>query len=181
MGKGILEMVENLGLGYYGCSFLVQKATRWWKMVIDLLALSHYITPSFFKIDMVTSVLWLASKEDVMFSVDLKNAHFQIPIWPYLRIALLGRAFQFKAFSFGLSTALQVFIRMFFLVTKVFCLVSERAQWQGICLWYFDDLLIFSDTLPWLLEHQELLLSLCKTLGIVASWEKSDFKLTSRA
>ena len=52
-----------------------------------------------------------------MLLIDLKNAYFQISIHsdsqPYLLIALGCKVYQFKALCFGLSTALQVFTRVF--------------------------------------------------------------------
>ena len=46
-----------------------------------------------------------------MFSLDLKDTYFQIPIHldsqPSLRIALNGKVFQFKALCFGLFTTPQ--------------------------------------------------------------------------
>ena len=59
---------------------------------------------------------------------------------PYLQIALRDKVFQFKALCFGLSTAPQVFTRMF-------ARVSEWAYKNGIrLLLYLDDwLMILGD------------------------------------
>ena len=63
-------------------------------------------------VEKVSSVLRSIMKEDMIFSEDWKDAYLQIPVYLdsqyYLRIALNGRVFQFKALCFGLSTAPQV-------------------------------------------------------------------------
>ena len=56
-----------------------------------------------------------------MFSTDLKDAYFQIPVLPeprpYLPFALNRTVFPFKVLLFGLMTATQVFTRLFMLVS----------------------------------------------------------------
>ena len=100
-----------------------------------------------------------------MFSIALKDAYFQIPVhpesWPFLCFCLGRRVFQFHALCFGLSTALQVF-------TGVFALVSEWAHLRGVRLpHYLDDWLVIAKSRDLLLQHRELLLQLCKGLGII--------------
>ena len=69
-----------------------------------------------------------------MFSIDLKEAYFQIPIhldsWPYLRFCLEGRVYQFRALCFGLSSALQVFTRVFSLILESASSVIWMTGWS---------------------------------------------------
>ena len=107
-----------------------------------------------------------------MFSTDLQDAYFQIPVHreslPYLHCCLKGHVYQFKALCFGLSTGPQVF-------TRVFTLVSESAHRRGMCLLhYLDNWLVVVETRDLLLSHQDLLLQLCSDLGIMVNWKKSD-------
>ena len=118
-------------------------------------------------------------KGDIMLLIDLMDTYFQIPIHPdsrpYLRIVFLNKVYQFKALCFCLSTAPQFF-------NRVFSLVSDWSHRWGICLLRcLGDWLIIADWVPCLLEHWELLLNLCKDLGIVINCEKSDLKPTNRA
>ena len=59
--------------------------------------------------EMVSLVVGAIRKGDVIFSADLKDAHFQIPIHPetlpYLWFALNGKVFQFEPLCFVFSTA----------------------------------------------------------------------------
>ena len=79
----------------------------------------------------VASVLGSIRKGDWMFSIDLMDTNFQIPVHPeslpYLRFCLEGRFYQFCALCFGLSTAPQVF-------TRIFALISEWVHRRGVRL-----------------------------------------------
>ena len=105
--KGALELVDCPFLSYYGRMFLVQKAMwggggggGYWHPIIDLLNFNRYITLTKFTIETVSAVLGSIRMEDFMFSIDLKDAYFQITIYldpqPYLLIALEGKSYQFK-------------------------------------------------------------------------------------
>ena len=109
---------------------------------------------------------------DFLASLDLKDAYFQIPIHgssrKLLRFMSEGTVYQFKALCFGLSTAPQVF-------TRVFAAVSAWAHARGIrLLRYLDDWLVLSSSEKKAKESIRELLSLCRTLGIVINEKKSD-------
>ena len=65
----------------------------WWP-IIDLLALHGFVTLTKLKMGTVASLLGSVRKGDWMFSIDLRDAYFQIPAppesWPYLRFVLKG-------------------------------------------------------------------------------------------
>ena len=46
----------------------------------DLLCLNGFVTITRFPIETVSSVLGSIRKGDIMFSIDLKDAYFQIPV-----------------------------------------------------------------------------------------------------
>ena len=85
-----------------------------------------------------------------------------------LRFMSEGTVYQFKALCFGLSTAPQVF-------TRVFAAVSAWAHARGIrLLRYLDDWLVLSSSEKKAKESIRELLSVCRTLGIVINEKKSD-------
>ena len=85
-----------------------------------------------------------------------------------VEVQLEGTVYQFKALCFGLSTAPQVF-------TRVFAAVSAWAHSRGIrLLRYLDDWLVLSSSEKKAKESIRELLSLCRTLGIVINEKKSD-------
>ena len=111
-----------------------------WRLETRDLSLSHlneFVQLTRFKMETVASVLLSVREGDFLASLDLKDACFQIPIHPSLRKLLRftseGTVYQFRALCFGLSTAPQVF-------TRVFAAVSAWAHSHGIrLLRYLND------------------------------------------
>ena len=172
LAKGALEIARDPGPGFYSRLFLVEKATGGWRPVIDLSHLNDFVQLTPFKMETVASVLLSVREGDFLASLDLKDAYFQIPIHgsskKLLRFMSEGTVYQFKALCFGLSTAPQVF-------TRVFAAVSAWAHARGIrLLRYLDDWLVLSSSEKKATESIRELLSVCRTLGIVINEKKSD-------
>ena len=172
LAKGALEIARDPGPGFYSRLFLVEKATGGWRPVIDLSHLNDFVQLTPFKMETVASMLLSVREGDFLASLDLKDAYFQIPIHgssrKLLRFMSEGTVYQFKALCFGLSTAPQVF-------TRIFVAVSAWAHARGIrLLRYLDDWLVLSSSKKKAKESIRELLSLCRTLGIVINEKKSD-------
>ncbi|MEL7079435.1 MAG: reverse transcriptase domain-containing protein, partial [Cyanobacteria bacterium J06582_2] len=94
LGKRAIEVVESGQTGFYNRLFVVPKPTGAWRPVLSAIL-----------------------RNDWMVSTDLKDAYFQISVHPrsrkYLRFVFAGTVYQFRALCFGLSTAPQVFTRVF--------------------------------------------------------------------
>ena len=110
--------------------------------MIHLSSLNNCVALTRAKMEMVSLLLGSIKKGDMKFLIDLDTCS-QIPIHPdsrlFLQISLNGKVFQFKV-CFSLSTAPQVFTRVFFLV-------PERAYWMGIwLLCYLDDWLVIVES-----------------------------------
>ena len=115
-----------------------------WRPVISLSHLNEFVQLTRFKMETVASVLISVREGDFLASLDLKDAYFQIPIHPssrkLLRFMSEGTVYQFRALCFGLSTAPQVF-------TRVFAAVSAWAHSHGIrLLRYLDDWLVLASS-----------------------------------
>ena len=139
--------------------------------MIDLSRLNEFVHLTRFKMETVASVLLSVREGDFLASLDLKDAYFQIPIHPssrkLLRLTSEGTVYQFRALCFGLSTAPQIF-------TRVFAAVSAWAHSHGIrLLRCLDDWLILASSEREAKQVVQSLLLLCRTLGIVIN-EKSD-------
>ena len=144
-----------------------------WRPVIDLSHLNDFVQLTSFKMETVASVLLSVREGDFLASLDLKDEYFQIPMHgssrKLLRFMSEGTVYQFKALCFRLSTAPQVF-------TRVFAAVSAWAHSRGIrLLRYLDDWLVLSSSEKKARQSVRALLSLCHTLGIVINEKKSDF------
>ena len=171
LAKGALEIARDPGPGFYSRLFLVEKATGGWRPVIDISHLNDFVQLTSFKMETVASVLLSVREGDFLASLDLKDAYFQIPIHgssrKLLRFMSEGTVYQFKALCFGLSTAPQVF-------TRVFAAVSAWAHSRGIrLLRYLDDWLVLTSSEKKAKQSVRELLSLCHTFRIVIN-EKSD-------
>ena len=172
LAKGALEIARDPGPGFYSRLFLVEKASGGWRPVIDLSHLNDFVQLTSFKMEIVASVLLSVREGDFLASLDLKDAYFQILIHrssrKLLRFMSEGTVYQFQALCFGLSTAPQVF-------TRVFAVVSVWAHSHGIrLLRYLDDWLVLSSSEKEVKQAVRSLLSLCHTLGIVINEKKSD-------
>ena len=115
-----------------------------WGPVIDLSLLNRFVDISHFRMETIQSVLMSVRQGDWMASIDLWEASLQVPVHPeprrFLRFVAHGRAYQFTALCFGLSTAPQVF-------TRVMATVSVVLQSLGIrMLRYLDDWLVLASS-----------------------------------
>ena len=140
--------------------------------MISLSHLNEFVHLTRFKMETVASVLLSVREGDFLASLDLKDAYFQILIHRSSRKLLMftseGTVYQFQALCFGLSTAPQVF-------TRVFAAVSAWAHSHGIrLLCYLDDWLLLASSEREAKQSVQSLLSLCHTLGIVINEKKSD-------
>ena len=172
LAKGALEIARDPGPKFYSRLFLVEKASGGWRPVIDLSHLNEFVQLTQFKMETVASVLLSVREGDFLASLYLKDAYFQIPIHPssrkLLRFTLEGTVFQFRALCFGLSTAPQVF-------TRVFAAMSAWAHSHGIrLLRYLDDWLVLFSSEREAKQSIQSLLLLCRTLRIVINEKKSD-------
>ena len=140
--------------------------------MIDLFHLNKFALQTPFKMETVAFVLLSVREGDFLVSIDLKDSYFQILILQssrkLLRFLSEGTVCQFKALCFLLSTAPQVF-------TRVFATVSAWAHSHGIrLLQYLDDWLVLASSEAEARQHVQDLLLLCHSFGIVINEEKSN-------
>ena len=169
-----MELAPLPSPGFYSCLFVVWKTSGSWRPAIDLSTLNRFVDVSHFRMETIQSVLLSVRQGDWMASIDLKEAYLQVPIHPESRQSLLfvahGRTYQFTALCFGLSTAPQVF-------SWVMAPVSAILHSWGIRMRrYLDDWLVQSSSQEALLRDLQVVLNLCRELGIVINQEKSNLE-----
>ena len=174
IAKGAVELAPLPSPGFYSRLFVVWKTSGSWCPVIDLSTLSRFVDVSHFRMETIQSVLLSVRQGDWMASIDLKEAYLQVPIHPesrpFLRFVAHGRTYQFTALCFGLSTAPQVF-------SQVMAPVSALLHSWGIRMRrYLDDWLVQSSSRESLLQDLQVVLALCRELGIVINPEKSNLE-----
>ena len=172
--KSAVELAPLPSLGFYSRLFVVWKTSGSWRPVIDLSTLNLFVDVSHFRMETIQSVLLSVRQGDWMASIYLKKAYLQVPVHPdshrFLRFVAQGRAYQFSALCFGLSTAPQVF-------SRVMAPVSAILHSWGIRMRrYLDDWLVQSSSRKSLLHDLQVVLNLCHELGIVVNTEKSHLK-----
>ena len=106
------------------------------------------------------------------FSVDLKDAFFQVPVHPksrkFLRFLFQGEVYQYRVLPFGMAPSPYVF-------TRVVIQVKEILQRQGHQLFQFlDDWLGQSPEKSLAAQRASTTVDLCTRLGLVLNREKSE-------
>ena len=144
--------------------------------MISLSHLNEFVQLTSFKMETVASVLLSVREGDFLASLDLKDEYFQIPIHrssrKLLRFTSEGTVYQFRALCFGLSTAPQVF-------NRVFEVVSAWAHTHGIrLLCYLDDWLVLSSSEREAKQALQSLLSLCDKREEVRSRALADCEVS---
>ena len=170
IAKGAVELAPLPSPGFYSRLFVVWKTSGSGRPVIDLSTLNRFVDVSHFQMETIQSV----RQGDWMASIDLWEAYLQIPVHPeslpFLRFVAQGRVYQFCALCFGLSMAPQVF-------TLVMATVSAILHSWGIRLRrYLNDWLVQSSSRESLLRDLQVVLDLCRELGIVINPEKSNLE-----
>ena len=178
LNKGAIELALLPSPGFYSRLFVVMKASGAWRPVIDLSTLNLRVQQTSFKMETLQSVLLSVRPGDWMVSLDLKDAYLQVPMHPdsrkFLRFMVGGKVYQFKVLCFGLSTAPQVF-------TRVMAPVSAILHRMGVRLRrYLDDWLLQASSCEQVLLALRTVLQLCRRLGIVVNWEKSQLVPTQQ-
>ena len=171
LAKGAIKLAPLPSPGFYSQLFVVMKASGAWRPVIDLSTLNLRVQQTSFKMETLQSVLLSVRPGDWMVSLDLKDAYLQVLMHPesrkFLRFMAEGKVYRFKVLCFGLSTALQVF-------TRVMAPVSAILHRMGLRLRrYLDDWLLQASSRKQVLLALRTVLRLCRSLGIVVNWEKS--------
>ena len=118
----------------------------------------------------------LVKQRDWMVKVDLKDAHFLIPVHQahqkLLRFQWKGQTYQFHCLPFGLSCAPKVF-------TKVMKPVVEFLRERDMRLIiYLDDILMLGEDPASLNTQLCSLQELFQALGLVINREKSQLRHT---
>ena len=78
--KDALELISNREPAFYSRLFLVKKASGGWKHMMDLLPLSTFMALKNFKIETNLGSGLLNERDDIKFSIVLKDSYFQSPI-----------------------------------------------------------------------------------------------------
>ena len=171
--KGAVEPVPaGAGPGFYSHIFTVpKKNSTARRLIINLRPLNEHLVVPKFRMETPALIREMTLPGMWATSIDLQDAYLHVLAHPstrkFLRFYCGGRAFQFRALPFGLSTAPLLF-------TKLLDTVSCWAHRRGIHLHrYLDNWLILHPDRDTLCRHTQLLLDQTERLGFLVNRDKS--------
>ncbi|XP_070582571.1 uncharacterized protein [Erythrolamprus reginae] len=130
------------GTGFYSMIFTVPKSSGGCRLILNLKQLNLYILYRKFRMHSLQTILAAVRPQDLLTSLDLKEAYLHVPIYPphrrFLRFCVEGVHYQYKAMPFGLSSAPRTFTKLLDVLTA-----SLRAQSVRLMA-YLDDIVILS-------------------------------------
>ncbi len=112
--KDAIEVVNNTTTpGHYSILFLRKKTSGEYRPIIDLSELNLLIENHSFKMESSRSIHSVMKINQWACSIDLTDAYYHIPIHhsfkKFLRFAMMGETYQFKALPFRLAIAPRIF------------------------------------------------------------------------
>ena len=179
ISKKALELAPLPSPGFYNNLFLVPKKSEGLRPVINLKPLNLFIKKEkFIKMETTRSIRKALSPGDWVTSIDLKDTYFHVLVHPefrkYLRVAVGGKVYQFRALPFGLSPAPREFSR----VTGVLgTLLHKLTIYLHL---YLDDWLLRATSRAICLAHTQIALEKAQNLGFLVNWAKSALVPTQR-
>ena len=145
--------------------------------VINLKPLNQFVKNSHFKMENIQMALNLIRQGYYMISVDLKDAYFNIPIFPshrkYMRFIWKDQRYEFTCLPFGYSLAPRVF-------TKVLKPMISHLRLNSFKIVIFlDDMLLIAGSFLECLNQLALLHRLIEDLGFIVNDKKSQLEPTT--
>jgi hypothetical protein len=172
--KQAIEIVKNATLpAFYSHLFVVAKPGGKWRPVIDLSVLNTHISAPYFRMETARALRQSVLPGDFAVSLDLSDAYLHIMMHPstkrYLRFAIDGVIYCFRALPFGLCTSPWIFTRVMDTLVE-----SVRQKTSALISNYLDDILQKHQD-PVILRHDLVfLLSRLQELGFLVNKDKSD-------
>ena len=149
---------------YVSRARLEPKRTGGFRLIVDLRHINTHLQQRSCKYETLQVLEQLAQAGDWMFSFDLKNGYYHVPIHEsyrkFLTFSFEGRLYQFNVLPFGLSTAPLVF-------TKLMRPVVSFWRSKGLRLLpYLDDFLFLSSTIQEAGANRNLVENTLNCLGL---------------
>lgn len=172
--KGVITECSPVKNQFLSSFFLIPKADKSYRFILNLKKLNEYIVPPHFKLDNYKSVKDLISKNVYMATLDLKDAYYMVPIDPdhkkYIRFQFQDKLYEFNCLPMGLATAPYMF-------TKLLKPIFRFFRQQGIlCLIYLDDILVLGRSIEEVQCNINVILETLQSLGFMINTKKSQLR-----
>ncbi|UYV81051.1 hypothetical protein LAZ67_19002654 [Cordylochernes scorpioides] len=154
---------------------LVTKRDKTKRFCIDYRKLNEIIAPDVHPLPLIETILDKLSKAKYYSSVDIASAYWQVEIEPNSRNLLafvtLDSQYEFCRLPYGFKNSPQIYHRAINQVMQKYKL--------NFVTHYFDDFIIFSDTLEDHLQHLQQFLTVCQHENITLNYNKCSFFKTN--
>ncbi|UYV67620.1 K02A2.6-like [Cordylochernes scorpioides] len=154
---------------------LVTKRDQTKRFCIDYRKLNEIIAPDVHPLPLIETILDKLSKAKYYSSVDIASAYWQVEIEPNSRNLLafvtLDSQYEFCRLPYGFKNSPQIYHRAINQVMQKYKL--------NFVTHYFDDFIIFSDTLEYHLQHLQQFLTDCQHENIKLNYIKCSFFKTN--
>ncbi|UYV82306.1 hypothetical protein LAZ67_21001672, partial [Cordylochernes scorpioides] len=154
---------------------LVTKRDKTKRFCIDYRKLNEIIAPDVHPLPLIETILDKLSKAKYYSSVDIASAYWQVEIEPNSRNLLafvtLDSQYEFCRLPYGFKNSPQIYHRAINQVMQKYKL--------NFVTHYFDDFIIFSDTLEDHLQHLQQFLTVCQHENIKLNYNKCSFLKTN--
>jgi hypothetical protein len=117
ISKEAIEIVRDPSTpGFYAHVFVVPKPDGRWRPIIDLSLLNTFISAPTFRMETTQNLKRSILPQEFAVSLDLADAYLHVPMHrstrKFLRFALDGQVFAFRAMPFGLNLSPWIFTRL---------------------------------------------------------------------
>ncbi|UYV73268.1 hypothetical protein LAZ67_10002409 [Cordylochernes scorpioides] len=154
---------------------LVTKRDKSKRFCVDYRRINEIIAPDVHPLPLIENILDKLSRAKYFSSADISSAYWQVEIDPSSRHLLafvtLDGQYEFCRLPFGMRNSPQIFERA---INQIF----QKYKLNFIAH-YFDDFIIFSDTLEEHIQHLEKFLEICQQENIKLNYKKCEFLKTS--
>ncbi|UYV63012.1 hypothetical protein LAZ67_2002847 [Cordylochernes scorpioides] len=154
---------------------LVTKRDKTKRFCIDYRKLNEIIAPDVHPLPLIETILDKLSKAKYYSSVDIASAYWQVEVEPHSRNLLafvtLDSQYEFCRLPYGFKNSPQIYHRA----------INQFMQKYKLnfVTHYFDDFIIFSDTLEDHLQHLQQFLTVCQNENIKLNYNKCSFFKTN--